>query len=174
MKKLTFILFAALCSLSLAAQAQTSATAHCGDSALITATPLPGYKFVKWTDGNTQNPRKIEVDATFQPTTTFTAEFAPANYTIKLNVNEEGWGTVSGAGSFGYGEQVQISATAAEPCYKFVKWSDGNTDNPRTITVGATDVGNTYTAVFEEVDFTVQVTVNNTSYGSVTIQKLIE
>lgn len=42
------------------------------DDTIITATPNEGYHFVKWSDGNTDNPRTI----TLTQDTTFTAEFA--------------------------------------------------------------------------------------------------
>lgn len=38
----------------------------------IKATPKDGYKFVKWSDGNTDNPRTVTVDRDV----TFTAQFA--------------------------------------------------------------------------------------------------
>jgi len=34
---------------------------HCGDVVTITATPDAGYRFVRWSDGNTDNPREIEI-----------------------------------------------------------------------------------------------------------------
>ena len=34
---------------------------HCGDVVTITATPDPGYRFSHWSDGNTDNPREIEM-----------------------------------------------------------------------------------------------------------------
>ena len=43
-------------------------------------------------------------------------------------------GTVSGAGTYDYGTTIYLTATANEG-YRFVQWSDGNTDNPRTIVV---------------------------------------
>ena len=34
---------------------------HCGDIVVITATPEDGSRFVRWSDGNTDNPREIEI-----------------------------------------------------------------------------------------------------------------
>jgi len=34
---------------------------HCGDVVTIIATPDVGYRFVRWSDGNTDNPREIEI-----------------------------------------------------------------------------------------------------------------
>ncbi len=57
-------------------------------------------------------------------------------------------GTVEGGGEFKKGEQTTLKATANEG-YKFTQWSDGNTDNPRTVTV-TSDV--TYTAEFTKLE----------------------
>jgi len=34
---------------------------HCGEVVTLTATPDAGYRFVQWSDGNTDNPRDIEI-----------------------------------------------------------------------------------------------------------------
>lgn len=39
------------------------ATAHCGETVQISATPARGYAFVSWSDGNTDNPREIIMDS---------------------------------------------------------------------------------------------------------------
>ncbi len=69
------------------------------------------------------------------------------NFTITVNSNNDAWGTVSGAGSYADGATATLTATPKEG-YLFVKWQDGNTDNPRTITVTANE---TYTAYFEAI-----------------------
>lgn len=35
---------------------------HCGDAITIEATPVAGYHFVEWSDGNTENPRTVYLD----------------------------------------------------------------------------------------------------------------
>lgn len=180
-----------------------------GTTATIKATPNTGYKFVKWSDGNTNATRTVTVTAdttltavfekltytiTFKnedgtilqassvaygdmpkytgatPTkastaeysyafsgwspslaavtgaATYTAKFTATKRTYAITVNAGEGGSVSGDGTYPYGSTVQITATAKEG-WEFKGWSDGNTDNPRTITV--TGVA-TYTAVFEE------------------------
>ena len=52
--------------------------------------------------------------------------------TIHLDVNNAEWGTVQGAGYYDTNSDIVIFAQAAEG-YEFVDWSDGVTDNPRTI-----------------------------------------
>jgi hypothetical protein len=63
--------------------------------------------------------------------TTFTAEFEIKEYTLTTEAEN---GTVEGAGTYKHGDKVTLTATPAEG-YKFVQWSDGVTDNPRTIEV---------------------------------------
>ena len=109
----------------------------------ISATPAEHYHFAQWNDGNTDNPRTITVteDATYR------AEFAIDRFTITVESADEAMGTVSEGGTYDYGSEIQISASARDG-YQFVSWDDGNTDNPRTITVVADA---TYIASFMSV-----------------------
>src|SRR5262249_51361943 len=68
--------------------------------------------------------------------------------TIIVEANPSFGGTSGGIGTFDVGAQQQISATPAQ-CFIFTGWSDGNTENPRTITVPSR--GATYTANFTNV-----------------------
>ena len=56
------------------------------------------------------------------------------NYTVTLSVNNSSMGSVSGGGTYTQGTTVTISATANNG-YHFDHWSDGNTQNPRSLTV---------------------------------------
>ena len=110
------------------------------DDSILTATPNYGYHFVQWSDGNTDNPRTIILTQD----TTFTAEFAKNEYTITTSSANPEWGKTDGIISALYLDEVTLTATPNYG-YHFVQWSDGNTDNPRTITV----TGNkTYQAIF--------------------------
>ena len=113
-----------------------------GTDTTITATPNDGYRFVSWNDGNTDNPRAIIVteDATY------IANFAANTYSITVISDNDSMGTVSGGGEYEVGTEITITAIPNEG-YHFVSWNDGNTDNPRTITV-TEDA--TYIASFEE------------------------
>lgn len=125
----------------------------------ISATPVYGYHFVQWTDGNTDNPRIV----TLTQDTVFTAQFAINTYFVNLTVNDSTLGTVSGAGEYAYQTQVVISATANENCH-FVQWSDGSTSNPRQITL-TNDV--TLTAQFAENEkFLIQVVSSDDIMGT--------
>lgn len=75
-------------------------------------------------------------------------------------------GTVLGGGTLFVGNVASLIAEPNE-CYEFVQWSDGNTDNPRTITVTSNA---TYTAEFEKIKYKVSVSADNNS-GTVDITK---
>lgn len=66
-------------------------------------------------------------------------------YTISTDVIPTGTGRVIGGGTHEYGTTATLTA---EPNvgYKFTKWQDGNTTNPRTVEVTS---DKTYTAYFE-------------------------
>lgn len=82
-------------------------------------------------------------------------------YTITANPNNTNYGTVTGGGSYLSGNTATLTATA-KTGYRFVQWSDGNTNATRTVTV----TGNkTYTATFE-VDETVYFTALITASGA--------
>ena len=112
-----------------------------GATATLTATAATGHHFVQWNDGNTQNPRTVTVTGN----ATYTATFAPNSYTLTVNANDNTMGSVSGGGSYDYNATATLTATAATG-HHFVQWQDGNTQNPRTVTVTANA---TYTATFE-------------------------
>ena len=113
-------------------------TYNYGTTATLTATANKHYHFTQWSDGNTDNPRTVSVE----DNATYTAEFKPDSYTITVSAGEHG--SVNGGGTYDYGTTATLTATANEH-YHFTQWSDGNTDNPRTVAV----VGDaTYTAEF--------------------------
>ncbi len=133
-----------------------------GASVTLTATSNNGYTFDHWQDGNTQNPRTITVTSN----ATYTATFTQDNYQITTAANPPAGGTVTGGGSYHYGDTPTLTATANSG-YEFAGWQDGSTTNPRQITV----TGNaTYTATFSEVGttyYTVTASVSPSEAGEV-------
>ncbi len=134
----------------------------------LTVVPNTGYHFVKWSDDNIDNPRTLTVTEDITLTAIF-AKNVSTTYIVTVLANDAAMGTVSGGGNYERGEQVTLTAVPNEG-YHFVKWSDDNTDNPRTLTVSE-DI--TLTAIFakdESVDpvvYTVTVNVNDADMGMV-------
>ena len=99
--------------------------------AVIQATPAEGFRFVQWNDGNTDNPRTVTVTSD----TTFAGLFASSSTCyVRISANDPTMGSVVGSGGYEQGTTATIAAVPAEG-YRFMQWSDGNTDNPRTLTV---------------------------------------
>lgn len=111
-----------------------------GTYVTLRAYPLAGYKFVSWSDGNTDNPRLIimpahnvyldpivEEDGSLTPDGAFVNAYAPAGEGTIIDF-EGGW--------FATGTELTITAQAEEG-YRFVQWSDGETTNPRVLIVEA-------------------------------------
>ena len=126
----------------------------------ISATAETGYHFMQWSDGNTDNPRIVTVSAD----STLTAQFASNQYTLTVLSDNEEQGTATGGTTADYNTTVEITATAATG-YHFTQWSDGNTDNPRIVTVSA---DSTLTAQFAPNQYTLTVLSDNEEQGTAT------
>ena len=122
-----------------------SGTFAIGSVQTVNATPNNGYTMTNWTENGNVVSTSISYTFTVASDVTLVANFTPDLSTITVNANPASGGTVTGSGTYTVGSHEQISATAAM-FYVFAGWSDGNTANPRTITVPSG--GATYTANF--------------------------
>ena len=116
---------------------------------------------MKWSDEITDNPRTIIVTQD----STLTAIFEWNNYKITTTVNDNAMGSVTESGEYTYGSEITLTATANDG-YRFTQWSDGNTENPRTITVTE---NKTYTAEFKLNLYTLIAHSQNPNIGGVEI-----
>ena len=131
-----------------------------GDTVTIEAVPNAGYEFLQWHDSITDNPR----DILFTQDTTFTAYFGLAEYTITTAVTPEGTGTVTEGGIYHYGDTITLVAVA-DSSYLFLRWDDGNTDNPRDVIVTQSA---TFIAYFVNAECTIETLVVPENTGTVT------
>lgn len=125
----------------------------------ISATANTGYIFSHWNDGNTDNPRTIQITSD----TIFTAYFV-RTYTIIVAVNDSLMGYTTGSGEFLGGQVLEISATANNG-YHFSAWQDGCTENPRMVQIISDTI---FTAYFEPDTYHIEVSPNNILYGTTT------
>ena len=84
--------------------------------ATITATPNEGYTFLRWSDGNTDNPRTIQVTSD----TTLTAEFAIEGGCLVTFVDWDG--TVLSSVSVVSGDAATAPADPIREGYTFIGW----------------------------------------------------
>ena len=124
-----------------------------GEELFFKAEPTQNHTFLRWSDGETANPRKVTVGTEDK---SYYAEFeSPQLYTISVALAEgqDGWGEVSINYYFSSVERLEgaelLLEAASNTGYRFVKWDDENTEAVRTITVGKED--KVYTAIFEAI-----------------------
>ena len=90
-------------------------------------------------------------------------------FTVTLSPNNNAYGSVMGGGEYAKGATATIAAIPASD-YKFVQWNDGNTDNPRTITVTENCI---YVATFEKISTAISEVENATTVTIVNNQILV-
>ena len=133
-------------------------TVHYGDTVVIAATANYGYHFSRWNDGNTNNPRTL----TITQDKSFTAIFDKNNYNIVLSADTNIHGHMTGMGDYEYLDNRTISAIANHG-YHFTHWNDGDTNNPRIITLTQDTA---FTAYFAKNIYTTIVQSSDTVRGS--------
>ena len=123
---------------------KSSSSFHYNDAlgTLPTATRT-GYTFKGWST-SANGPVNVSTTTKVTGDVTYYAIWQINSYTLTVTAGTGG--TVSGSGTYNYGATATLKATPSAG-YHFVKWSDGNTNASRTVTV----TGNaTYIATFEQ------------------------
>lgn len=111
------------------------------------STAANNYTFAGWfdTDASTGG-TQLTTSTKCTGNKTWYARWTASTRQYKLTVTAGTGGTVSGGGTYNYNASATLKATANSG-YHFVKWSDGNTNATRTVTV-TKDA--TYTAIFKQ------------------------
>ncbi len=133
---------------------------RCDSSAVIQAVANYGYHFTGWSNGSMANPDTLMIDRD----SVLTASFAKNTYTVEVHSSDQTIGSVNGGGVFEYLDTTVLTATAVAP-YHFVRWSDGNTQNPRQFVVTSNAVR---TAIFGIDTFCVSLLVDSITHGTCT------
>lgn len=168
------------------ARTPATGTFTAGETVLLSATPNPGFRFVNWMVGEIQDPgpdlilRGVQVSD--QPTFTYTIPAVPGNppmfvyaifveialpeyptYTLNTVANPAGYGTVTGAGTYAHGVQVNVSQTVTQPGYTFSHWSP----NVLPGNYVQMDMSKTAIANYVPIVYTLNVITNNPVWGTV-------
>ena len=93
----------------------------------ISASPLVGYEFISWGGMGVVDSNSSTTQVSLSENLTITANFKKKTFT--LEINESNGGTTIGAGSYEFGTNANISATAL-PGYTFSNWTGGGVFSP--------------------------------------------
>ncbi len=154
-------------SLRVVATAPNVYSIYMNDQVNVRATANTGYHLTGWSNDFPINATNT-VRATITRDSTIIANFDTNEYVLTVAVadGQDAMGSVDGSNpAVKHFLNYQISATPNQG-YIFKEWNDGNTDNPRTVTLTE---NTTYTASFAPDTFTVVVNTNNEQYGTVTV-----
>lgn len=141
-------------------------TYDCGETITLIATPYASGHFVNWTkDGNV-----VSTTASYQITVTedaeYVAHFAVNTYTITVSADPAEGGTVSGGGTFNYGQYCTLTATPNSG-YAFSNWTKNGAaiSGGQQIVLAVTEDA-TYVAHFV-TSYTITASANPSQGGNV-------
>lgn len=138
-----------------------------GDSCTLSATPSTGYTFVNWTEGASEISSASTFTFTVSGNRTFVANFT-SSYTISASPNPIGGGSISGAGTYTYGDSCTLTATS-NTGYGFSNWTENgsvvssNSSYTFTVSGNRTLVANYYTIN----PYTISASANPAAGGTV-------
>lgn len=143
---------------------QTQSVAD-GATIVLEAKPSAENLFIRWNDGNTDNPRIITVrsDVTYKAIFGAAEEVLTIWHTLTISANACSSLSVQKVPD---GATCELRAVPEPTCGKFLRWSDGNTENPRSVVVTGDA---TYTAEFAPKQYTITAIADNDEQGSVSV-----
>lgn len=102
-----------------------------GAGSAVTAQPSTGYRFLKWSDNSTANPR---TDTNVNANLSVTASFAINAYTLSYTTDGNGSITGNASQTVDHGANGTLVTAVPAAGYRFVQWSDGLETSARTDT----------------------------------------
>ena len=138
-----------------------------GQSCTVTATPNNGYTFINWTENGNVVSTNANYTFTVTGNRTLVAQFQPQYYTIGTSANPANGGTITGGGTFQYGESCTVGAGPSDG-YTFINWTSNgsivSTEQFYTFTVTCSlDL----VANFQIQTFTISLSANPDNAGTV-------
>ena len=94
-----------------------------GQTASVSATPNTGYNFENWSENGNVVSTEVNYSFTVSGARTLTANFVLLQYTVTTSPNPTAGGTTNGDGTYNYGAQVTLNATASTN-WTFLNWTE--------------------------------------------------
>ena len=139
-----------------------------GSSATLVATANTGYSFTNWTE----NGEAVSTTATYTFTVNgarnLVANFTLSSFEITATTSPENAGTISGAGTYYYGDTATIAVTP-NAGYTFVNWTENGTEISNELTYSFV-VTNAHSLVanFNMISYAIAVSASPEEGGTVT------
>lgn len=110
-----------------------------GDTCSVSANPGSHYTFDGWFENDSIVSSDNPYSFTVSGDRTLEGKFTANSYTITTNVSPVSGGSISGGGTYDYGDTCTLTATSNQD-YRFATWTDGDgnflsNDNPFSFTV---------------------------------------
>ncbi len=138
-----------------------------GATCTVTATANPGFTFERWTMNNAQVSTNPSYTFTVTSNCNMVAHFSAQTYTVTVNTDPEK-GTVSGGGTFNYGQTCAVSANA-NPHYVFESWTEnGDVVSTNNFYIFDVTSNRDLFANFAAETFEINVTIDPAEVGTVT------
>ena len=142
-------------------------TYNYGQTCTLTATPIPGYTFLRWTKNGTQVSTSSSYSFTVMESASFVAHFQLNNYVISISSNPSNGGTVSGGGAYHYGDNCTVTATTS-PGFNFINWTEnGNPVSNQPIYTFTITTDRNLVANFTTQNYIITAIANPTEGGTV-------
>ncbi len=141
---------------------------HYGDNCTVIATPANGYTFLRWTENGNQVSNSANYTFTVTGNRTLVAQFQQQTYTITATADPTTGGTVTGGGTYNYGQNCTLTATPVTGYYIFINWTKNGqqVSTNQTYSFTVTESAQ-YVAHFELQTFDINVSANPSYAGTV-------
>ena len=143
-------------------------TYNYGTTATLTAVPAAGYDFICWMEGGDTLGTNLTYSLEVFANHAITALFEIQHFEITATANPAAFGTVTGAGTYDYGQTATMTATPEEG-YQFVNWKENNEVVATTATYSFTvNASRNLVANFELKTYAITATANPLAGGTIT------
>lgn len=141
-----------------------------GQSCTVHASANSGYSFTNWTENN--NVVSTQANYTFSVTgnRTLVANFVPQQYSVNVSANPSNGGSVTGGGTYNFGQSCTVSATPSNN-FSFNNWTEsGNVVSTQADYTFEVNNNRVLVANFtaQEQNYTISASANPTNGGTVT------
>ena len=139
-----------------------------GQNCTVHATAATGYTFVRWTENGSQVSTNANYSFTVTGNRTLVAQFQQQTYTITATADPTTGGSVTGGGTYNYGQTCTLTATPVTGSYIFVNWTKNGqqVSTNQTYSFTVTESAQ-YVAHFELQTFDINVSANPSYAGTV-------